>query len=307
MIWREVSEEALPQCLEIVSRHVGDEIVGRSRALHVWRSLARSRMFRSAVLECSTPEGHTRICGFGSSVFVRSDFADSELAEPKPYLNSRIIASIVENHSVLLSEHSLATANGGNGLDIVVLGGVWLPQGLSSEEVQQAQMLLPTGFAEVHVGYQLNRIFSETIGELQRDFHTSSGVWRIVTEFGKTDRSLVLLSKESAFAVSGSVAAVLFQYEAPVLGLPDSHKHLLSETLCGGTDAEIARRMNLALATVKKRWQALFEKIAKVQPALLHESESRVYVGSRGVQKRHHVLTYVRSHPQEIRPYKCPR
>jgi hypothetical protein len=307
MTWGEVSEGTLTQCLEITPRHLGEELVGRSRALQVWRSLTRSRMFRSAVLECPTAGAATRICGFGSSVFVRRDFADRELAEPRPFLNSRVIASVAENDSVILSEKSLASCNEGNGLDIVVLCGGWLPEGLDPDQVHQAQMLLPAGFAEVHLGFRLNRIFSEAIGEVQRDYLTSSGVWRIVTEFGTTDRSLALLSRESAFAVSGSVAANLFQYESPLLELRDSDKHLLSETLDGGTDSEVAGRMHLSLASVKKRWQALFERIAQVQPALLHESETRMSEGSRGVQKRHHVLAYVRSHPQEVRPYKCPR
>lgn len=307
MVWREASEKDLTQCLQIVSQHLGDEIVGRSGALQVWRILAQSRMFRSAVLECTTPAGVLRICGFGSSVFVCREFADSELAEPKPGLNSRVIASIARNEPVILSEKSFTNSNDGNGLDLVVLGGVWLAEGLSPEQAHQAQMLLPASFAEIYVGYRLNRIFSEAIGEVQRDFLISSGVWRIVANFGATDRSLVLLNRESAFAVSGSLGAMLFQYEPPVLGLRDADKHLLSETLHGGTDAEVARRMNLALATIKKRWQALFERLAHVHPVLVHESETKVSEASRGRQKRHHVLAYVRSHPQELRPYRCPR
>ncbi|WP_419805038.1 hypothetical protein [Terriglobus sp.] len=307
MIWREVTAEDLSECLQIASRHVGDELVGRSAALQIWRTLAQSPMFRSAVLECTGPGKVPRICGFGSSVFVSSRFADRELADPKPFLNSRVIASIAENTSVVLSQKGLSTCNEGAGLDVIIFGGVWLSEGLTSEQVRQAQMLLPAGFAETHVGYKLNRIFSEAIGQVQRNYLTSSGVWRVVKDLAGTDRSLFLLNSESAFSVSGSVAALLFQYEAPILDLRDADKHLLSETLQGGTDAEIARRMNLALVSVKKRWQSLFERITEDQPGLLHDSECRLSEGTRGPQKRHHILAYVRSHPQELRPYKCPR
>ena len=307
MILRELSEEDLTECLSLIPSHLGDEIVGRSRAVEVWRGLVRNRMFRSAVLHSATATGCTRICGFGCSVFVSKGFADQELARPQPFLNSRVIASLAEDNSVVLSERGLSSQNDGAGLDILVFCGGWLSEGLTAEQELQAQILLPSGFVEVHRGYLLNRIFSEAVGEVHRNFLTSSGVWRIVAEFPGSDRALTLLSSESAFAVSGSLAATLFHYEPPTLGLRDSDKHLLSETLQGGSDIEIASRMNLSLASVKKRWQALFERVAQNNPALLQESENRGIEGGRGSQKRHHVLAYVRCRPQELRPYGRPR
>jgi hypothetical protein len=112
-----------------------------------------------------------------------------------------------------------------------------------------------------------------------------------------------VMTHKDAFSVSGSVAASLFQYQEPILGLRDSEKHLLAEALTRRSDSDLAKRMHLSPETVKKRWQALFEKIADTHPELL-PVEGEDSSGSRGRQKRHRILAYVSSHPQELRPYR---
>jgi DNA-binding CsgD family transcriptional regulator len=150
----------------------------------------------------------------------------------------------------------------------------------------------------------LNRILVETTTERQRRVHESAGVWRAVAEYPECGRAWLLLTMAEALAVSGSVAGPLFDYHEPVLGLRRAEKQLLAEALKGGTDKELAATLNLSLATVKKRWASLFERIAKVRPELLPEAERRESLDSRGPQKRHRILAYVRAHPEEIRPYR---
>jgi DNA-binding CsgD family transcriptional regulator len=303
MNWREVREADLIECLNIEPKTWGDGIVGRERALPVWKQWTRSRSFNSAVIEVVTRSANQKIA-FGSSIFVTTEFANRELEDPQPGLNSRIIASVVSGHSVVLPEAALTGAGARNPLDLVILSGNYLYHAMDPEQTIQAEMALPVAFAETHVGYRLNRVLIETVTERQQELHESSGVWRTVAKYRARGHALVVLTEKEAFATSGSVAAPLFQYREPVLHLRDTEKQLLSEAMNGETDNELAARMNLSLPSIKKRWASLFDRIADVRPDLLPESEHRGWHENRGPQKRHRILAYVRSHPEELRPFR---
>ena len=302
MNWREVAEADLTECLSIEPRVWGDEIVGRECALPVWKRWTRSRSFNSALIEVASPSSAKQIVAFGSSVFVAADFATRELEHPQPGLNSRIIASVVSGESVVLPESSLS--NSPHALDVAILSCNYLYEAMSPEQTIQAEMTLPVTFAEVHIGYRLNRILSETVSKSQYKAHDSSGVWRTVRKFPDCDRALIVLTAEEAFSTSGSVAAPLFQYQEPVLHLRNTEKELLSEAMHGETDNELAARMNLSLPSIKKRWASLFDRIADVRPDLLPDAEHRGLHENRGPQKKHRILAYLRSHPEELRPYR---
>ena len=300
MNWREVSAEDLVECLEIEPRVRGDEIVGRQRALDGWKRVTRSLACNSAVLE--TDGSQRRKIAFGCSVFVTPEFMDRELESPKPGINSRILASVIDGQPVVRAESSLCDSN--NGLDVVVMSCNYRYEAMNAEETVQAEMALPTAFAEAHIGYKLNRILVETVTERQRQVHESSGVWRKVAEYPDGERALLLLTVQDALSVSGSVAGPLFDYHEPLLRLRDTEKQLLAEALKGGTDKELAAKLNLSMPTVKKRWASLFDRIAEMRPDLLPESERGDSSEGRGPQKRHRILAYVRAHPEEVRPYR---
>lgn len=303
MIRREMGEADVADCIKIEPRHMGAEITGQERALDVWRSLARNRSFNSVVIESSGRNCVRQIIGFGASVFVTADFAARELEQPRPFLNSRIIASVGSKNSAVLPEEDLCRRSR-QPVDLVILSCDYLKTSLTKDEVDQLHVLLPFTFMEAHVGYFLNRILLEWTGETQRRIHDSSGVFRTVETFAPGERGIYVLTRKEAFAVSGSIATALFQYQEPVLDLRETDKHLLAEALRGGMDSELAARMNLSLSSVKKRWLSLFQRVSEVRPDLLPDSEGANVNEFRGPQKRHHILAYVRSHPQEIRPFR---
>lgn len=300
MDWREVGPEDLIECLDIAPSMWGDEIVGRKRALEAWRRMARSLSSNSAVVETSGPRKKT--IGFGFSVFVTRQFADDELKNPRPGMNSRIVASVLTDRPVVRPESGLCDTD--EPLDIAVMGGHLKYELLNPEERIQAEMALPTAFAEAHRGYRLNRVVIETLTEEHLQLLVSSGVWRKMVDYPSHNRSLLILTSKDAFAVSGSVAARLFDYHKPVLGLRQTEKQMLAEALKGETDKELATNLNLSLPTVKKRWAAVFDRVAEARPDLLPDDDRREWSESRGPQKRHRILAYVRAHPEEVRPYR---
>jgi hypothetical protein len=302
MTWREVCEADLPECLNIEPRHRGDEIVGRELATAAWKKLIRSRSFHSCVIESASLPG--RILGFGASLFVTSEFATRELQYLKPGLNSRIIAAIANQEPAIRPEADLYNTPVDEPLDEVTLYGNWPDALLSAEQLEEVKILLPVSFIESHSGYRLNRLFVECAGPVQSSFVESSGVWRVAKRFAESQSILAVMTREDALAVSGSIAFNLFQYREPALGLRDSERCFLAEALSYHYDVELGKKMNLSPATIKKRWQSLFDKIAEVKPDLLPVEENGRARQSRGPQKRHRILAYVRSHPQELRPYR---
>lgn len=302
MNWREVREADLLECLDIEPRHLGDGIVGRERAIAIWRELIRSRSFDSCLIESADMPG--RVLGFGASVFVTPDFAAREIADPRPGINSRILASIAHGESVVRAEADLYNTGADFPLDVVTLCASWVNGVLSPEQLGEVQMLMAFAYVDLHSGYRLHRLLVECIGEAQCEYVASSGVWRTARKFAASGHQFSVMTRADAFSVSGSIAANLFQYQEPILGLREAEKLLLAGALVHRSDSELAARMNLSPATVKKRWQALFERIGEIRPELLPVEEREDGKESRGPQKRHHILSYVGAHPEELRPLR---
>lgn len=296
---REMNESDLPECMEVEPRAWGDEIVGRDCAIKIWKGWVHSLSFNSIVVEIPGRSSASRIVAFGASVFLTAGFATRELEHPRPGLNGRVMALAASGRSVVLPEVQLCS---GNAIDVAILACNYLYEAMNVEQTTRAETLLPLAFAESHVGYRINRIFIETVNERQRRIHESSGVWSVVAEYPEQDGALLVLTEKEAFKISGSVAAPLFQYHEPVLHLCGSEKQLLAQAMNGETDNELAAGLNLSLPTIKKRWLSVFDKVASVRPDLLPAAALRDSQESRGPQKRHHILAYLRSHPEELRP-----
>lgn len=297
---REMTDGDVVECLAIEPRHLGAELVGRERAIALWQELTRSRSFNSVVVE---NEQDGRVLAFGGSVFVTAEFAEAEMEAPRPYISSRIFASVGTERTAVYPQDELCNGHRQERLYVVILAGNQRDD-LTDAQRDEARMLLAYRFVEAHVGYPLERVLMESVGEEQRLSTLSSGVWREVCAFREENRALLTLARESAFSATGSIAGAMFQYQAPVLGLHDTHKQLLGEALLGGTDAELAERMKISPAALKKRWKAVFDRIAETRPALLPAGDQEDAMDARGRQKRHHVVNYVRSHPEEIRPFR---
>ena len=105
----------------------------------------------------------------------------------------------------------------------------------------------------------------------------------------------------TVLALTGSHAAYVFHYHKPVLQLRDADQQLLEVALRGSTDEETCQALGMKLPAIKKRWAALFHHIAKIKPELLPGTDDGDRQ-TRGPQKRHRLLAYLREHPEELRP-----
>jgi hypothetical protein len=312
MKWRPAGSKDLAECLSLNPAAMGHEIVGRDRALVAWRTLLNSRSFLSAVIESEHPIAGDRIVGFGASVFVSPVFAAQEVSTPKPGLNARIIASITSNRSVVLTEDELRHENTCGGLHVVFLCAAWRRDILALEQGTEVEAIMALACLQGHQGYRLCQALREATDALDVEHIRAQRVFGIITAFEdfhaenpgnswNRDRALGISNRADAISVPGSVPAILFSYQEPILRFQDGNQQLLTAALRGYTDAELVQALGLKLPAIKKRWSSVFRRVAEVFPNLPGFNEYSDGQ-TRGLQKRHHLLAYLREHPEELRP-----
>lgn len=298
--WRPAVWADIEPGLSIQERDRGDALVGMKACMDAWGHLFSGPFFNSAVLESSPIIQGQRLIGFAACVFVSSAFADAEIANPRPDVNSRVIASIHSGQPVLSTRDEVARANSGDGVEVLVLCGNWLDEILSPAERQDLQTTMASSFAECLAGYRIRRIIHETVYEPAREFAHRSVVYQPIAEFPELERTIHLMTRESVKLMPASIGNVIFSFREPVLRLRDSDQQLLLAALRAATDSELAAELGVSFSAVKARWRSIFARIGEAMPGLASDSEEHE---GRGAQKRHRVLAYLRSHPEELRPY----
>ncbi len=301
MYWRPITESDLTECLDIQPACLGDQIVGRSIALRVWKTLLNNPSFLANVIESEHPlKGH-KIVACGMGVFVTKAFADGEIQKPRPGLNSRIIAGLAAEAPVVLSSAQIGDGNAGEGIDFVNMYGTWRDGIMNADQLAEAQALLGTSFVEHFTGYRFNRVLKEAVGHASIALAQATGTYRLIAEFQETESALVVVTRESVLTAPYSVAAKMYRYQAPVLRLRPAEQKLLAAALAGKTDAELSADLGLSIEAIKKRWMSVFARIDEYKPEILNDAG--LDSDGRGPQKRHRVAAYIRAHPEELRPF----
>lgn len=310
--WRKTRPGDLPECLRLHPAKNGAERVGGHRVLDAWnRLLGLTHATRSAVVELHRKNG-SEIVGFGFGVFVKKSFAEAELRNPAPGLNCRIIESTFDDDSAVATYEEVRDANTRGDLDQVVLDTSWKEGHLDAEQVHEVRILLAKSYQELYAGYRLSRILAELVDE--RDFWHAQGLrpFQIVDRFEEywksnpdsqwnPKRALIVATAETMRGDPGSVAAELFHHHRdPQFGFTREEQDLLEVALEGVDDAAGAKALFVTLPAIKRRWQNIFHRVGALMPDLCPPDGD----GTRGIQKRQRILTYVRNHPEELRPFE---
>jgi len=312
LLCRPTTVDDLDAALSLDASSFGDEIVGRSHALAVYADLVRRRRFASVVVELPLSDGKRQLIGLGGALFVSNAFFRDEISNPRPGLNARIIASIAHGSSVVLNDDEIRHANAYEGLNVVITHASWIPNRLTADQMSDYERDMSTAFLQLMRGYRLLRLFREA-GSADAIAHIKAqhvfGRMLTFDEFWTAnpdsqwnrDRALFVAERAHCLSVPASVAAILFSYSEPNLRLRDADQELLLAALDGLTDNELSQVLGLKLPALKKRWASLFERVRRVRPDLVPHPESDA-VETRGPQKRHRLLAYLRDHPEELRP-----
>lgn len=309
--WRKTRPNDLAECLDLHPAKNGAEVVGRSVAEKAWQQLLEAtHASRSVVVEMHS-EGKVKVVGFGLAAFVKKDFANSEVFNPKPGLNSRIIGSVIAGNSVVASYEEVRHANTICDLQQVVLDTSWKNSHLTPIQRDEVRVLLGLSYLHIFSGYRLSRVLTELVDELDIWHSNGHRALQIVDKFESfrlanpettwnSDRAFALATVESTRANPGSIAAPLFQHRyEPQFAFTRGEQELLEVALDGVDDAAAAQSLFVTVPAIKRRWAKIFERVAAIQPDLCPSDGD----GTRGIQKRNRILNYVRNHLEEIRPF----
>jgi DNA-binding CsgD family transcriptional regulator len=103
-------------------------------------------------------------------------------------------------------------------------------------------------------------------------------------------------------SITSSIGS-LFHYDPPRFGFSGSEQRLLISALAGGTDEELSSDLGISLSTVKKTWRSVYDRVSACLSDLIPgNSRPGGEASKRGRDKKQHLLTYLREHPQELRP-----
>jgi len=295
--WRRIKGAEVVECLSIEPRQIGDFVVGREKALQIWRELADHSSFFAVAVEADPPFGSQRLVGFGAACFVQPEFTDETIRNPRPRIQDRFIASFASPNPVILRRDELARQNASVGVDVIQLYAI-VVESLPMPQMLETQLALGAAFYEVTRGYRLHTVFAEVFTELGKQYARSVG--GAVVEFPETGALLSYGTRETAERNPGSAAALFAQYSEPVLGLRETDQDLLLAALDGATDEALGPALGLSLSTVKARWRSLLARIEHAKPEWSAPDGNGA---ARGPQRRHRVLAYCREHPEELRPY----
>lgn len=310
---RPLQEEDLQECLSLEPNYLGGEIVGFDRALDIWKSMVGRSAFGANVIEADPPLNGQRIFGFGLRVFVTRDFADAEVSNPRPGLFARLVATVADGSPAFLNDSQIRTGNTHSGLDAVILGGFRFDT-LSVEDLRIAGATLAARFFQVHSAYWLNRMITETASPQYKDFLLATRVWKTASSFTEfyaqhpnsgwpLGRELAIITRDEAMKVTSHSIGPLFIPKKPRLRLTEADQQFLRIAVTGLTDEGLSGELDVSVSAIKKRWLSLYERITDAHPDFFPHGSGGLEAQTRGRQKRHLLIAYIRSHPEELSPF----
>jgi hypothetical protein len=299
------------ECVRLIAAHpvagprFGDAIDDLRSA---WLKLLGSEGFLSYVFE-EEQQGAVRFLGGGVSAFISDEFVKAIKTPPFFWIGPELAKQVCRGKSPVLSNAEVRQANSTNGLNCVIWQLCLHAQDTLRLDVSNYVM---STFLQVHRGFVikemicLQAIFPEELqwfasaGALSVDHRTGSYV-DIADEV--MNRPHVFgLTRELAASHLGTWLGSLFTCASPRFGFRPSEKRQLLSALIGVTDEELAEDLTVSLSAVKKAWRSIYDRTTPYLfmsdgPEDGHETQER------GRGKKQRLLSYLREHPEELRPH----
>jgi hypothetical protein len=211
-----------------------------------------------------------------------------------------------------LDRNAVARANAGNGLNLVTLHHGWAEttadgaRRLTDDKLRTIREKKTESFIAFHAGYNIRSMMAETTDATDVTRIQGVGV-RLLTDFadywaehphgpcppgGKS--FLVGLTREEA-GEGCRVRPVFQKPDQPRFCFSASQRAVLFLALHFWADEEIANDLETTLSAVHNR-KAMYERVTKVDE----------YFFADGKEKKVQLLSYLRDHPEELRPFAGP-
>lgn len=313
--YRPLRREDVPACIHMLAEHpiLGSRFGTAANLLEAAFALAWTLdSVISVALEERLPNGQARFLGAGLVGFVTDEFLARLKTPPFFWIGPEVTRLMVAGRSPFLSNEQLKTANSSGGLNTVT----WLYL-LNLAEMQrfEVQRVAMDAYRCMLRGYRLKEIIGQTTvpEELLAALH-SGGLLLGPDGLPLKDAPhspekvaskphVLSMSRDLLPQYLGTWTSLMFTYQEPLLGFARSEQRLLDAALLGVTDEELATELKISLSAVKKTWRSIYTRVSRSSTGILPGTlETRTDSSDRGKGKKHRILTYVREHPEELRP-----
>ena len=319
--YRSMRPNDVRECVEIVAAHpivgprYGSAIADLGPA---WLRLLSCDGLCSASVFEEVEEGvertRPRMLGVGVTVFVSDDFLREVKTQPFFWIGPELAKRVARgDHSPLLSQKQVQEANSQGGLNLVTWQACVRMEDSKRTEVWKELMV---AFLDQHSGFLLKELVAhgESAEHLEGLRNTGGFLLNLrdgcYGDFnGMVFHELVLephiagITREMALKPPGSWIGSLFLNQPPQFGFSVGEQRLLRSALTGGTDEELSDELGVSLSSIKKTWRSAYDRVAACQPELIpSDSQSNGETSKRGRDKKQYLISYLREHPQELRP-----
>jgi hypothetical protein len=281
-----------------------------------WQSVLAANSALSVVVEDADRCADMRLRAFSLSMFVTEDFAKAAQTTLPPNVAGNLHAQAsAGGASPILGPAEIGRANAREGLILFAGPLGYAPAETEEEQVAIAELMFSAFFRE-HDGYQIKELLLETLLPTKWIASNAAGLFPR-TDYAEHLQSyphqsfpqrlpeecsvLYGLNRAEALESLGSRFLPLFLYTRPRFGFRPGEQRLLNQALRGGTNEEAAQALYISLSAVKKCWETIYTRVAVIAPDLL--AMGSVPEPKRGAEKKDRLLTYLRRHPEELRPY----
>lgn len=311
--FRLLAEDDLSVGVHLVHTAFAPRTPTRAELPEIWRRLLRAEQLLGGVIVDHAGDDE-QIVAFSAAVFVAEPFIDEVLRTPRPFLAARVYQAIRAGRSPVLDLDGVRRANSGDGLNLVILHYGQMDWDLASPRTRAILKAGHVGFPLAFDGYRLNRILEEVFpdqlaAKLAAGFMIKSTYGRDV-EPGRGDAPVLvgLFRDDPTSRLPGSTAASAFHYREPRFFFSAAEQRLLARAaLEDADDRTIAARLGVSADAIRQTWRRIYRRVAEIDSSVLgSDATAGVRFGTRGPEKRRHLLEYFRFHPEELRPSLRP-
>jgi hypothetical protein len=284
------------------------------RLADVWCGLLQRELVTASVVEDLDRDKQDSVRGLGLSTFLTDAFTRHAKTPPLFWIGPELIRRMERNDSPILDFFKIRAANSGDGLNVFV----WEVdvRSAADQEYLAVAVELGKGFFECCAGFNIKQVMGQH--PWGRPFRTAAGGggWLVNNQSGEyaapddldaVERAgrpfLFGLTRELAYTLPGNWLATLFNYTPPRVFFTRAEQRLLNVALTGHTDQEIADVLAVSLSAAKRCWESVYARVSLRLAGLLPEDGFGLSpVGGRGAEKKRRLLSYLRDHPEELRP-----
>ena len=311
--YRSAQVRDLPECRRCLRDHFVYDAAALDDLSTLWRELIVSGAGNAAVIEdLNRPVGQ-RIVWYCITVFITPEYAAYLRTDAPPMIGRGVLERWRAGCSPLLDLAQVRRANSGGGITMMVMNSGATPE-IMGCPVEMAEI---AGKVHDHTywsvgGYRLNEVLIEMYTDyecawaegygfcVRTDYQSQLAEHRPAWLPEGCRPRLYGATRREAEAKAGCPLLDMFRYKPPRFLFSPLEQELLQCALFGDTDNELAEFLSISPATLKKRWLSIYDSVAAADEMLLGEVGE---MGKRGMEKKRHLLQYLRHHPEELRPY----